>query len=96
MVDFGIRLKKLRTSRHLTQQNLAQRLGLTKSVISAYETDTRSPSYETLVRIAAMFNVSSDYLLGIEKTQVSDVSGLSDHQINLVKALTEELRKKSE
>ena len=41
MIDFGIRLRRLRTDKGLTQAQLAERLGLTKSVISAYETDTR-------------------------------------------------------
>ena len=45
MVDFGITLKTLRTQNNYTQVQLAQKLGLTKSVISAYETGLRLPSY---------------------------------------------------
>ena len=66
MVDFGTRLRELRTSRGWTQAQLSARLGVTKSVVSAYETALRYPSYDILIRIAALFGVSSDYLLGIE------------------------------
>lgn len=82
MVDFGITLKNLRTSKQLTQAQLAQRLGLTKSVISAYETGLRMPSYDILIAIAKIFNVSTDFLLGLERKQEVDFSGLNDEEIN--------------
>lgn len=53
----------------LTQVQLAQKLGLTKSVISAYETGRRLPSYDILIHIARIYNVSTDYLLGLEHKQ---------------------------
>lgn len=46
MVDFGNVLKTLRLRENMTQAQLAQKLGLTKSVISAYETGLRLPSYD--------------------------------------------------
>ena len=46
MVDFGNTLKTLRINNNLTQSQLAGQLGLTKSVISAYETGLRMPSYD--------------------------------------------------
>ncbi|PLT80265.1 helix-turn-helix domain-containing protein, partial [Mediterraneibacter gnavus] len=66
MVDFGITLKTLRTQNNYTQVQLAQKLGLTKSVISAYETGLRLPSYDVLINIAKIFKVSTDYLLGMD------------------------------
>ena len=50
MVDFGNVLKTLRLRENMTQAQLAQKLGLTKSVISAYETGLRLPSYDILIR----------------------------------------------
>ena len=82
MVDFGNTLKSLRISKQLTQAQLAQRLGLTKSVISAYETGLRMPSYDILISIAKIFNVSTDFLLGLEKKQEADFSGLTDEEIS--------------
>ena len=78
MVDFGNKLKSLRTSKHLSQEKLAQRLGITKSMVSAYETSMRMPSYEVLIRIARFFNVSIDYLLGIKENESISVTGLTE------------------
>lgn len=77
MINFGNKLKLLRLQDNMTQEQLAQKLNLTKSVISAYETGLRLPSYDVLIRIAKIFNVSTDYLLGLEHKQEVDLSGLS-------------------
>ena len=66
MVDLGDRLKTLRTGKHMTQRQLAQLIGVTKSMVSAYETGIRYPSYDILIRLASVFGVSTDYLLGLE------------------------------
>ena len=91
MVDFGNTLKTLRLRKNMTQAQLAQKLGLTKSVISAYETGLRLPSYDILIHIARIYNVSTDYLLGIEQKQEIDLSGLSREEIdallNLINAM---------
>lgn len=91
MVDFGNTLKTLRLKENMTQAQLAQRLGLTKSVISAYETGLRLPSYDILIHIAQIYNVSTDYLLGLEHKQEIDLSGLTQEEIDallkLVKAM---------
>lgn len=91
MVNFGNNLKTLRLREGMTQANLAQKLGITKSVISAYETGLRLPSYDVLIHIAKLFKVSTDYLLGIENKQEIDLSGLSAEEINallnLIKAM---------
>ena len=93
MVDFGNRLKFLRLKREMTQLQLAQKLGLTKSVISAYETGLRLPSYDVLIHIARIFDVSTDYLLGIERKQEVDFSGLSQEEINVILNLIQVMKK---
>ena len=65
MVDFGNRLKTLQIQNSYTQVQLAQKLGVTKSVISAYENGLRMPSYDILITISKVFKVSTDYLLGL-------------------------------
>lgn len=91
MVNFGNTLKTLRVNHNLTQAQLAQRLGLTKSVISAYETGLRMPSYDVLITISKLFKVSTDYLLGLEQKQQIDLSGLTEEEIlalkNLIRAM---------
>lgn len=91
MVDFGNTLKMLRTQSGFTQEQLSNRLGLTKSVISAYETGLRMPSYDVLIMIAKIFKVTTDYLLGLERKEEIDLSGLTVEEIialkNLIKAM---------
>ena len=91
MVDFGNTLKTLRLRENMTQAQLAQKLGLTKSVISAYETGLRLPSYDVLIHISKIFKVSTDYLLGVESQQGIDLSGISEEEVtalkNLIKAM---------
>lgn len=65
LVDFGSRLKELRTQAGMTQQQLASRIGVTKSVISFYELRERAPSPDVLIKCAGIFHVSADFLLGI-------------------------------
>ena len=93
MVDFGNTLKTLRLRKNLTQAQLAQKLGLTKSVISAYETGLRLPSYDVLIHIAQIFNVSTDYLLGLENKHEIDLSGLTEEEITALLQLIKVMKK---
>ena len=56
--------KSLRLSRRLTQDELANQLGVTKSTVSMYENGQRTPPFETMEKIADFFNVDMDYLRG--------------------------------
>lgn len=94
MVDFGNKLKELRTQSGLTQQELAVKLGVTKSVVSYYELQERYPSPEILMRIAREFSVSTDYLLGIQSEKTLDVSELDDEDIRLLIHVIDVLRSK--
>ena len=93
MVDFGNRLKMLRLRENMSQAQLAQKLDLTKSVISAYETGIRLPSYDVLIHIAKIFNVTTDYLLGVEKKYEIDLSGLTDAEISALLELIKAMKK---
>ena len=94
-MDFGSRLKELRTQAGMTQLQLAQRMGITKSVVSFYELRERTPSPDVLVKLAGIFHVSTDYLLGLDKRDTIDVSDLSKEDVRLMRALAESLRKKN-
>lgn len=84
MVDFSQRLKKLRTDKHLTQAQVARRVGVTASMVSSYETDIRLPSYEVMIHLADLFGVSVDYLLGREEKRLLDISELTDAEAAVV------------
>lgn len=80
----GERIKELRKARRMTQNEFAERINVTKSTVSAYENGSRLPSYDVLIRIARLFKVSTDHLLGYsEKTEI-DVTGLTRKQINVI------------
>ena len=83
-MNFGERLRELRKGKGLTQQQLADRLSVAKSIVSYYESGDRFPSYDVLIRIAGLFHVTTDYLLGLERKRVIDVSGLSESEIAAV------------
>lgn len=96
-VKIGERLKELRKSKGWTQVQVAAKMGLTDSVISFYERQERAPSPEVLIKFAELYDVSTDYLLGVEKVndQHLDVTGLSKREITILKEFIEILRKKN-
>ena len=91
----GEKLKSLRIEKNLTQKQVADRIGLAISAVSSYESGTRYPSYDVLVKLARIFHVSTDYLLGITNTRNIDVTGLRDNEIELVSQLVDMLRNKN-
>lgn len=91
-MDFGNRLKALRTSAGLTQAQLGNQVGVTKSVISYYELQERSPSPDVLIKLAQIFHVSTDELLGISKGESVDVTGLRQEDVLLIRNLVERFR----
>lgn len=94
MVNFGSKVKELRLEKGLTQQQLANLLGVAVSAISSYESGSRYPSYEVLISIARIFHVSTDYLLGLDKLNTVDVSGLEDKEVAVILQMIEVLREK--
>lgn len=66
-------LKQLREQRHITQEQLADTLNLTRTTISHYESNINEPSLETLVAISVYFGVTTDYLLGINHPTFTNI-----------------------
>ena len=64
MSDFKSRLKELRTQMGISQEKLADMLGITKPAVSHYERGIRKPDLDMLTALCDIFNVSSDYLVG--------------------------------
>ena len=92
--DFGLRLRELREKKRLSQQQLADWLGLTRSSISHYENNTPTPPADTLVRLADIYGVSVDYLLGVknDRKRVLVIEGLTPSQEKALEILAEEFR----
>lgn len=64
MATIADRLKELRSEAHMTQEEFAKRIRVSKGAVGNWETGTRCPSHEKLEEIADLFNVDMDYLIG--------------------------------
>lgn len=93
--DFGYRLKKLRRQHHLSQTQVANRLNLSKTSISGYENNVKTPSQDVLIKLAGLYRVSTDYLLGLDDEEMISVKGLTHQQKRLVEELVRMLEEKT-
>lgn len=91
MVDCSEKLRALRDARGLTQLQVANRIGVSKAMVSAYETASKAPSIEVLIRLSRLFGVSVDYLVCVDAPKMLDVSKLDDGSIALIAALVKKL-----
>ena len=69
----GQRINELRIAMGWSQVQLAEKLSISKQTVSNWENENIQPSIEMLVRIAKLFHVSTDYLLGLETAQTINV-----------------------
>ena len=95
MVSFSKKLKELRHQYRLTQKQLAEKIGVTDSVICYYEKQERIPSPEILLKLAKVFNVTTDYLLGNDTDQLINISDLDKEDIQYILNSIEMLRNKN-
>ena len=97
MILFSKRIKELRKSAGLTQQQLGDKLNVTKGSICSYENGTRMASIEILIQMANIFGVDLDYLIGTDDYVVSE--GKENYGIRMASEEVEliiELRKHSD
>ena len=92
------KLKELRSKYGLSQRQVAERLGVSPSIVSGYETGERTPSTEVLLALSRLYHVSTDYLLGrnlsAQKTLL-DLDGLTDSQKAALLALVQAMKETS-
>jgi len=88
------RIKYLREKNNKTQSALAKQLGITRASVNAWEMGISVPSTQYIVELARIFDVSTDYLLGVEKSATMDISGLSEQDIQLLYQIISHLKQK--
>lgn len=93
-LQIAARLKQLRMESGMTQAQVARYVGVTRSAFSAYENGTRYPSYDTLVNLARLFSVSTDFLLCADNRRFIDVSGLTAEETAAITNMVNLLRSK--
>ena len=94
MAVFMNRIKELRTARGWTQDELAERLGVSRSRVGMYETGRREPDFETLEAIADLFNVDMNYLLCKAETSNTGMRETKAVRINVYGKLMIEVAEK--
>lgn len=90
--DFGYRLRELRENKNMTQTQVARRLDLSKTTISGYENNIKTPSLDVLVKLSILYGVSADYILGLENRRLLLIDGLTANQEEIIKTLLKEFR----
>lgn len=92
----GQRINELRSAFGWSQVELARRLNISKQTVSNWENENIQPSIEMLVRLAGLFNVTTDYLLGLEQIPRLSVEGLPNLFVAHLSLLIEDYRTKNE
>lgn len=86
------RIKALREARGWTQVELARKMNMTRNGINSWEQGLSMPSPPSLVDLARLFSVSTDYLLGVENYSAVNVTGLNEADVALLAQLADRLR----
>ena len=89
------RIKALREQKGLTQTDLSNQLGITRSSVNAWEMGISVPSTQYIVELAHIFKVSTDYLLCVDTSATISVAGLTEKDIQLVHSLISHLKEKN-
>lgn len=89
------RIKALREQKGLTQTDLSNQLGITRSSVNAWEMGISVPSTQYIVELAHIFKVSTDYLLGVDASATISVAGLTENDVRLVHSIISHLKEKN-
>lgn len=89
---FGLRLRALRNEKKLTQDELGKLLNISGKTIGTWERDSRQPNIEAINKLASIFDVTTDYLLGnSNEKQPQKYYDLSDKEKNDIAIQAEKL-----
>ena len=89
---FGERIKELRNNHTWTQQELGDRLGVSKQSVSNWENGNIMPSIDVLVRMSDLFQTSTDYILNRENDLTLDITDLDSEQKAMVQRMVRYFR----
>lgn len=94
--EIGFNIRNLRQKRRMSQEQLAKRLNISKSMVSGHERRKYIPSAEYLYRLAMIFDTTVDSLLGLNTRRFLNIDGLAEGQENLIHALIDICRKSNQ
>lgn len=99
-MSLGSKIKQLRERNGIQQKDFAKKIGVSNVVLSRYESGERKPDYDTLIKIADFFEVTTDFLLGRETIAIDqnkeslfpfDVVGISQNDFENLSAYQQEV-----
>lgn len=91
------KLRALRARYGYSQKQVAEKLKVSPSIVSGYETGERTPSTENILALSYVYNCSTDYLLGKQAEVLGktlDISGLTDEQARAMQLLVDSIKSK--
>lgn len=97
MATFGKRLRILREEKNMVQKEIADILKVSQSTVGKYENDQRTPSPVAIVKLAVLFEVSTDYLLGhsdIRNPLQTEYPGLPEEAVKEIETFKEFMKYK--
>lgn len=103
-MKFHERLKTIREHKNIKQNAAAEKIGIKNNTLSSYESGDRKPDYDTLIKLADLYDVSVEYLLrgkSIEKEESGnlfffDMEGLTNEEIEDIKRHIEYVKWKAQ
>lgn len=90
------RLAEVRKANKLSQTEVATKLNVTKQSVANWENGNVMPSIDMLIKISTVFNVSSDFLLGLNNRKFIDVTSLSLEETAHIQSIINDLKKRSQ
>ena len=77
----------------MTQEQVAKRLGLSKTTISGYENNVKTPSLQVLTKLAILYGASSDFILGLDNRKMIEIDELTASQEDIIRRLVAEFQR---
>ena len=96
ILNIADRIRYLRDKMGMTQTDLANRLGISRNAVNAWEMSTSTPTLANVVEMSRIFHVSTDYLLSVSDQFSVDISTLDNTERELVIKLVDCLQAKKQ
>jgi len=93
MHELGLRLKVERTKKQLSQKQVAERISVASPTLSGYETGNTTPPIDMLIKLSSVYNVSLDFLVGIERKRTISVDSLKEDQVIAIEGIIEAFKR---
>ena len=94
ILNVAERISYLREKYNMTQTDLANRLGISRSAVNSWEMSISSPSISNIIEMSIIFNVTTDYILSTSNKILVDISDLGNKEREVVLQMIDCLKKK--